>query len=76
MIRKWQGCLEAVRNVARRKKGKVPAFIIKGAHVDYHSIIGGPVTTPDCVVQCDPYPLGSPDGEMVVFVTKVNGCIS
>lgn len=42
--------------------------------VDYHGIIGGPVTKPNLVVRCDPYIDCA--GQEVVFVSGVSGCVS
>lgn len=42
-----------------------------GMTVDYHEIIGGPVTTPRCKVQSEPWQLGS--GTWVVKISGVRG---
>lgn len=54
----------------------LPVFIRKGARVNYHSVIGEEVTIQDCTITHDPWPLGGPEGEMVVMLDKVRGCVS
>jgi hypothetical protein len=46
----------------------------QGDKVDYHSIIGGPVTKPGLVMKSDPFKASS--GDMVAFVEGVSGYVS
>ena len=51
-----------------------PAWMRQGALADFHSILGGPVTHPECVLQGDPHQL---NGERwVVFIAGVHGCVA
>ena len=55
----------------------IPRYIPKvGDLVDYHSIIGGPVTKPGLTVTHEPYYLGGPKGALVCFVDGVSGCVA
>ena len=42
-----------------------------GMNVDYHSMIGGPVTKPNCKIMSEPWQLGS--GTWVVKIDQVRG---
>ena len=42
-----------------------------GMTIDYHEIIGGPVTKENCIVKSDPWQLG--DGTWVVKISGVRG---
>jgi hypothetical protein len=46
----------------------------KGDKVDYHSVIGGPVTKAGLTITSDP--LYMPSGDMVVFVDGVSGYVA
>lgn len=48
--------------------------IRKGDKVDYHSIIGGPVTLAGATVTEDPYQMAS--GHWVTFISGKSGCVS
>lgn len=49
--------------MARRREpaARPPEWIFEGAKVDYHSLIGGPVTDPGMVVRGEPWQLGQGD---------------
>lgn len=47
--------------------------IIEGMKVNYHSIIGGPVTKPDCTVTFEPWMM---HGQWVCMIDKVLSCVS
>lgn len=48
----------------------------KGDKVDYHSIIGGPVTKAGLTVTVAPYELNPGSKRMVAFVDGVRGCVA
>ena len=45
-----------------------------GMTVDYHEIIGGPVTNPRCKVESEPWQLGH--GTWIVKISGVRGGVS
>lgn len=46
-----------------------------GDKVDYHSIIGGPITSyGHTIIKCDPYILS--EHTEVAFITDVRGCVA
>jgi hypothetical protein len=45
-----------------------------GMIVDYHSVIGGPVTKPHCTVGSNPWQIGH--DEWVVLIHEVRGGVS
>lgn len=58
-----------------RESGKIVAnsWVAVGARVDYHSIIGGPITQRDLVVRAGPQWMG---GSWVVWLTGKAGCVA
>lgn len=59
----------------RKPHYKTPEpWLVAGACVDYHSIIGGPVTKPSMVVRTDPQQLSH--GQWVVWLEKHAGCVA
>lgn len=59
----------------RRRKGS-PSWLKPGVKVDYHSIIGGPVTAPSLEVVAGPQELGGPGGTWCVWLDGKSGCVS
>lgn len=47
--------------------------IRKGMKVDFHSIIGGPVTEPDCIITVEPWMMC---GTWVCMINKRQSCVS
>ena len=45
-----------------------------GMLVDYHSMVGGPITKPRCQITSEPWPLGH--GDLVVKIDKMRGGVS
>ncbi len=55
------------------KRERCPAWLVVGTVVDYHSIIGGPVTQPGMVVRHGPQMMC---GSWVVWLTGKAGCVA
>ncbi len=51
-------------------------WIKGGEKVNYHSIIGGEVTTPGLEVKAGPQELGEGSGNWVVWLTEKSGAVS
>lgn len=45
-----------------------------GMRVNYHSMIGGPVTKPNCIVESEPWQLGH--GDWIVSISGIRGGVS
>lgn len=57
----------------RRRHVPPPSWLVPGARVDYHAVIGGPVTA-QTVVRTDPWQLG--DGTWVVAIVGKAGGVA
>lgn len=64
------------KGTAHRRKWVVmpPTWLVVGARVDYHSIIGGPVTLANVRVRTDPWQLG--DGTWVAAIEGKAGGVA
>lgn len=51
-----------------------PNEIKIGLKVDYHNIIGGPVTLSNCTIRTDPHYL--PGSGWVIWLHEKSGCVS
>jgi len=58
----------------RRRKEAPPEWLRVGSGVDYHSIIGGPVTQAGLVVRDGPRQLSA--GDWVVWLEGKGGCVA
>lgn len=54
----------------------LPGFIKVGAKVNYHSIIGGPVTLPNQTITHAPWALGGNETNIVVMITGKSACVA
>lgn len=69
---------DAIGKVTQRARESVvytpPSWLVKGAIVNYHSIIGQEVTKPDCIVTADPW--NQPGSGWVTLIDKQRGWVA
>ena len=65
----------AFSNEEEAKYPPLPAWAVEGVAVDYHSVIGGPVTLANVRIRLQPWRHGG-HGEWVVLIYGIAGCVS
>ena len=67
--------VEAARSLEPKpRRRRPPKWLTIGVHVDYHAVIGGPVTQSNLEVRSGPEKL--PSGQWVVWLWGKTGCVS
>ena len=67
------GISKGDNKLRRHKLGPKPTWIHTGVEVDYHEIIGGPITKPKMIVNQGPVEMC---GTWVVWLQGNSGCVA